>query len=238
MTSFPVIVTSSSKKFFGSLQGLLKSVYEFVVPKYKDVKVLLFDMGLTTEQVAQEALREFNWVWWMDSSARIITSDLDRALQYSIENSMLFFTYDQTSNIAKHTDIRTMLHLREDRCKYRYFGEIEAGFVLYHFDDVTKTVVDSWSACALTERCISPSRVSKWPMKVSAREIIRSVLVSEWPMKVSAREIIRRVLVSEWPMKVSAREIIRRVLVSEWPMKVSAREIIRRVLVFDFPMAR
>ncbi|XP_052785372.1 uncharacterized protein LOC128222596 isoform X2 [Mya arenaria] len=155
-TSFPVIVTSASRGFFGSMQGLLRSVYDFVVPKYQDVQVVVYDMGLTTDQVAQEALKEFSWVWWMDSSARIKTTDIDPALQYSIDNSILFFTYGQILNVARHTDVRTMLYLNEDTCKYRYFGEIEAGFVLFHFDGVTKTIVDSWCACALTEQCISP----------------------------------------------------------------------------------
>jgi len=51
-----------------------------------------------------------------------------------------------------------MMYLKEDRCKFRHFGQIEAGFVLYHFDDVTKSVVDAWSACALNEKCIAPAR--------------------------------------------------------------------------------
>lgn len=99
---------------------------------------------------------EYGWVWWMDSSVRFRTDDLDRAINYSKENSFLFFTYSVAFAVAQHTDIQTMDYLREDRCKFRHFGEIEATFVLFHFDDVTKTLVDAWAACALTEACMCP----------------------------------------------------------------------------------
>ncbi|KAH3746859.1 hypothetical protein DPMN_181276 [Dreissena polymorpha] len=94
----------------------------------------------------------------MDSSARITSGDLDQALKYSRKHSVLHFTYGPSLSIARHTDARTMQYLGEDVCKFRHFGEIEAGFVLYYFDDVTKTVVDVWGACALDRNCIAPPR--------------------------------------------------------------------------------
>ena len=49
-----------------------------------------------------------------------------------------------------------MRYLGEDYCKFRQFGEVEAGFVLYHLDDVTQTLVEAWSACAMIEECMAP----------------------------------------------------------------------------------
>ena len=106
--------------------------------------------------ILQTVLMEYGWVWWMDSSVRFKTSDLDPALDYSKKHSLLFFTYDVAFAVAQHTDIQTMNYLQEDRCKFRHFGEVEATFVLYHFDDVTKTLVDAWTSCALNKACMSP----------------------------------------------------------------------------------
>lgn len=100
---------------------------------------------------------EFGWVWWMDSSVRFITSDLDLALNYSRDNSVLFFTYGVVFAVAQHTSVQTMQYLGEDRCKFRHFGEVEATFVLFHFDRVTDIVIDRWASCALNEDCIAPA---------------------------------------------------------------------------------
>ena len=99
---------------------------------------------------------EYGWVWWMDSSVRFVTSDLDSAIQYSRDNSFLFFTYDPVLSVAYQTDVQTMNYLHEDPCKFRPFGEIEATFVLFHYDDITSVLVEAWCACALSQNCIAP----------------------------------------------------------------------------------
>ena len=92
----------------------------------------------------------------MDSSVRFTTSDLDEAINYSIKHHVLFFTYDPILSVAYHTDAQTFKYLGEDPCKFRRFGEIEATFVLFHFDNVTSALVEAWCACALSEKCIAP----------------------------------------------------------------------------------
>ncbi|XP_052761283.1 uncharacterized protein LOC128203782 isoform X2 [Mya arenaria] len=189
---FPVIVTAASRDFFDISQGLIQSIYVHLVPKYEDVKLIYYDMGLTELQrnillkhcnicslvtfqfqnypphvrnlktytwkplIVKELLQNFSWVWWADTSARFLSNDLDVALNYSIRHSILFFTYGESLSIAQHTDTRTMKYLDEDYCKFRYFGEVEASFVLFHLDDVTKFVVTTWSSCALVKECMCP----------------------------------------------------------------------------------
>ncbi|KAL3884936.1 hypothetical protein ACJMK2_025035 [Sinanodonta woodiana] len=53
-------------------------------------------------------------------------------------------------------DTQTMKYFGEDPCKFRHFGETEATFGAYHFDEVSQTLVRSWAACALNENCIAP----------------------------------------------------------------------------------
>ncbi|XP_060607945.1 uncharacterized protein LOC132760071 [Ruditapes philippinarum] len=190
--TFPVVATAASSGFYRISQGLIKSVYEILLPKYKNIKIVYYDMGLNDNQkvqlethckicevrsfpfakfpghfkrlktyawkpiIVKTLLMEYGWVWWADSSVRYVTSDVDRALTYSKNNSVLFFTYGVVFSVAQHTDVQTMEYLKEDRCKFRHFGEVEATFVLFHFDDVTHTVVDVWAACALNENCIAP----------------------------------------------------------------------------------
>lgn len=48
--TFPVIVTAASSRFFGVSEGLIKSVYEVVMPRYSAVRLLYYDLGLTAEQ--------------------------------------------------------------------------------------------------------------------------------------------------------------------------------------------
>ena len=121
--------------------------------------VLIYFMSLNNCMIYffQTLLMEYGWVWYMDSSARFITSDLDLPLKYSLDNSVLYFTYGSSLSVAQHTDKRTASYLGEDMCKYRYFGELEAGFVLYHFDHVTSIIVDQWVSCALVPECMAPT---------------------------------------------------------------------------------
>lgn len=99
---------------------------------------------------------EFGFVWWADASVRFISSDLEGALDYSRKNSFLIFTYAPVLSVAFHTDPQTMQYLGEDPCKYRHFGENEATFVLFHYDDVSRVLVGAWAACALNEACMCP----------------------------------------------------------------------------------
>ncbi|XP_060572119.1 uncharacterized protein LOC132730254 isoform X2 [Ruditapes philippinarum] len=192
MTKFPVLVTAASSGHFKVSQGLLKSIHEILMPKYGDVKIIYYDMGLLSDQlialekycrcevrkfpfsdlpkhvsllktytwkpiIVKMLLMEYGWVWYMDSSARFTTNDLDLPLKYSLDNSVLYFTYGNSLSVAQHTDKRTVAYLGEDMCKYRYFGELEAGFVLYHFDHVTSVIVDQWVSCALVQDCMAPA---------------------------------------------------------------------------------
>ena len=51
--NFPVIATAANSGFYAVSQGLLKSIYEKVLPKYKSIKVVYYDMGLTEHQRKQ-----------------------------------------------------------------------------------------------------------------------------------------------------------------------------------------
>lgn len=104
----------------------------------------------------QQLLMEFGFVWWADSSVRFITDGLDRALDYSRDNSFLIFTYAPILAVAFQTDPQTMQYFGEDPCKYRHFGENEATFVLFHYDEISRALVNAWAACALNEECMCP----------------------------------------------------------------------------------
>ena len=100
---------------------------------------------------------EFGFVWWADSSVRFTSADIDRALDFSKKNSFLLFTYGPSLAVAFNTDKKTMRYLGEDPCKYRHFGENEATFVLFHFDEISRVFVNAWAACALNKECMCPA---------------------------------------------------------------------------------
>lgn len=61
MTSFPVIVTAANSGFYGVSQGLLQTVYQILLPKYKDLKVIYYDMGLNSDQHNQVSKFQKKW---------------------------------------------------------------------------------------------------------------------------------------------------------------------------------
>lgn len=102
---------------------------------------------------------EFGFVWWMDSSVRFTTDDIDSAITYAKQNSMLYTvsTSDRVElSLTKQTDKRTFKFLGEDRCKFRPFGETWATTVMFHYDRLSRAVVQAWVICALNSNCIAP----------------------------------------------------------------------------------
>lgn len=109
--------------------------------------------------IVQELLMEYGFVWWMDSSIRLTTNDIDSAITYAKQNSMLYTvtTSDRVKlSLTKQTDKRTFKFLGEDRCKFRPFGETWATTVMFHYDRLSRAVVQAWATCALNRDCIAP----------------------------------------------------------------------------------
>lgn len=61
MTSFPVIVTAANSGFYKISQGLLKSIHKLLLPTYKSIKIVYYDLGLTASEKSQvtDFLRRF-----------------------------------------------------------------------------------------------------------------------------------------------------------------------------------
>lgn len=106
--------------------------------------------------------KEFGAVWWVDSSVRFVTNDLELPLKYLKENGILFFTYGPELSIAQHTDRRTFGYFNENPCLYRQFGEVEAGFIAFRKSTTAEVVLRQWLACALNENCISPQNATRY----------------------------------------------------------------------------
>ena len=100
-------------------------------------------------------------MWWVDSSVRFVSNDLEKPLRYLEDNGALFFTYDPVLNVALHTHRDTFSYFEEDPCPYMYFGEIEAGNVAFINNDVGRLILDRWVSCALDASCITPKGASK-----------------------------------------------------------------------------
>ncbi|KAL4230316.1 hypothetical protein ACF0H5_010699 [Mactra antiquata] len=123
-------------------------------PHVRDLKTYAFK-----PIIVLKTFMEFGFVWWLDISIKILTPSLDPALEYAKANSALVFVTpkqaDKTS-IAQQTDVQTFYYLREDSCKYKYYGEIDASMLLFHFDNISQAMVKAWATCALNEGCIAP----------------------------------------------------------------------------------
>ncbi|XP_045206970.2 uncharacterized protein LOC123559231 [Mercenaria mercenaria] len=110
--------------------------------------------------IVQQLLMEFGFVWWMDSSVRFTTNNIDSAIMYAKDYSMLYTvsTSDREKlSLTKQTDKRTFKYLGEDRCKFRPFGETWATTVMFHYDRMSRAVVQAWVTCSLNTDCIAPT---------------------------------------------------------------------------------
>ena len=52
-TSLPVLVTGINARFYGVLQGLVKSIHQILLPKYPNLKFIIYDMGMSDWQHEQ-----------------------------------------------------------------------------------------------------------------------------------------------------------------------------------------
>ena len=111
-------------------------------------------------ELFQQLLMEFGFVWWLDSSIRFTTDNIDSAVMYAKQYSMLYTvtTADRVEqSVTRHTDKRTFDFLGEDPCKFRPFGEIWGGIVMFHYDRISRAVVQAWATCAINQECIAPT---------------------------------------------------------------------------------
>lgn len=107
----------------------------------------------------QEVLMEFGFVWWMDSSVRVATADIQFVLARAVNFGTLFTVSGNTravGTLTKHTSQATFDFLKEESCKFKPFHEIWATSLMFHINNVTRSVVKAWTTCALNEDCIAP----------------------------------------------------------------------------------
>ena len=104
----------------------------------------------------QILFQEFGHVWWVDSSVRFTTNDLEGPLQYLKQTGSLFFTYEKILSVAQHTVITTFNYFKEHPCPYNEYGEIEAGNVAFYDNHVSRTIIRNWVSCALIKDCLAP----------------------------------------------------------------------------------
>ncbi|WAQ98422.1 hypothetical protein MAR_022795 [Mya arenaria] len=161
LRKIPVIVTAVDRNFYPIGIGLHWSVHWHLMkrPEYKNIKVIVYDLGLTRRQRKMTVLMEFGFVWWLDSSVRFISGDLEPTLSLARAHGALYNVHHDEHNvlgITRQTDARTFTFLKEDTCKFKPFAEVSATTVLFYFNSITKAVVKAWVKCALNEDCIAP----------------------------------------------------------------------------------
>ncbi|XP_053380369.1 uncharacterized protein LOC123544933 [Mercenaria mercenaria] len=110
--------------------------------------------------IVQEVLMEFGFVWWVDTSIRFTTNNIDLQIAYTKAKGILY-TVSRNSlmkgSLTKNTLNATFNYFQEDHCKFRPFHAVWATTLLFHFDRVTRAVVKAWVICALNKPCIAPT---------------------------------------------------------------------------------
>ncbi|XP_060587680.1 uncharacterized protein LOC132743170 [Ruditapes philippinarum] len=108
--------------------------------------------------IIQILLMEFGFVWWVDSSVRFKTLDVENVFWAAKRYGLLFNIFPEMvkRNLTKTTDARTFKYLGEDSCKFRNFHVTDANSVLIYFNSVTRVLIRAWTRCALDKNCIAP----------------------------------------------------------------------------------
>ncbi|KAL4235372.1 hypothetical protein ACF0H5_007008 [Mactra antiquata] len=136
-----------------------KFPYDEFPPHVRDIMTYAFKPILL-----QMALVEFGFIWWVDSSVRFQTGNIDQAVQFAKANSVLFFVIDNMgtlNSIPTLTDPQTFKFIGEDPCKFRDFSETMATSVAFHYDNISSAIVRAWALCALNKDCIAPEGSNK-----------------------------------------------------------------------------
>ncbi|XP_045159771.1 uncharacterized protein LOC123525085 isoform X2 [Mercenaria mercenaria] len=110
--------------------------------------------------IVQEMLMEYGFVWWVDTSIRFTTNDIDLQIAYTKTHSILYTVsrnFATKGTLTKNTLNATFDYFHEDRCKFRPFHEVWATTLLFNFDHVTRSIVKAWVICALNKPCIAPT---------------------------------------------------------------------------------
>ncbi|XP_045194218.2 uncharacterized protein LOC123549843 [Mercenaria mercenaria] len=109
--------------------------------------------------IIQESLMDFGFVWWIDTSIRFMTTDIDSQIEYAKTHSFFYVVsrnFLAKTGLTKNTLNATFDFLHEDHCKFRPFHEIWGGVILFHFDRISRAIAQAWVTCALNELCIAP----------------------------------------------------------------------------------
>ena len=100
---------------------------------------------------------EFGFVWWVDSSVRFKTLNVENVFQDARIHGLLFNSSPENKrNIVESTDTKTFRYLGEDSCKFRNFLVPESNSVLVYFNSISREVIRAWARCALDKHCIAP----------------------------------------------------------------------------------
>ncbi|ESO87150.1 hypothetical protein LOTGIDRAFT_154650 [Lottia gigantea] len=157
LPKLPVLLMAASSNHYTELQGLLLDLKQKVVPTFPNIKLVIYDLGLTDKQFKQTLLKEYHFVMYMDASIRIIQGDLSEIFQYTLQNGLMLTPPGGPYEVLNNTDIRMFRFLHLNLCEYQGLIENQATMVIIADTWLTHWVLMKWwIVCALSEDCIAP----------------------------------------------------------------------------------
>ncbi|XP_046583223.1 uncharacterized protein LOC124290520 isoform X3 [Haliotis rubra] len=153
----PTVVLAASANHYQELQALLHNIHN-VVNRDGRLKVVLYDLGLGPFQLNQLALKQWNFIMYMDASIRILTSDLQELFDVAWKRGILVSdTEHESFKMVEHTDPRTFAFLGEKPCYFENIPEKQAGFLLLRQSRLLQlSIIRPWVECTLSLECIAP----------------------------------------------------------------------------------
>ncbi|XP_046583222.1 uncharacterized protein LOC124290520 isoform X2 [Haliotis rubra] len=108
--------------------------------------------------LVQLALKQWNFIMYMDASIRILTSDLQELFDVAWKRGILVSdTEHESFKMVEHTDPRTFAFLGEKPCYFENIPEKQAGFLLLRQSRLLQlSIIRPWVECTLSLECIAP----------------------------------------------------------------------------------
>ncbi|XP_070205302.1 uncharacterized protein [Littorina saxatilis] len=118
--------------------------------------------------IIRSLIEKTEFLVWMDTSVRWnrVAKSLDSLFRRCKERGLQLW-FNTGGSVAIRTDHETFRFYDDQSCQYDAYGEVQAGFGVYHNEPFVRyAVLDPWVSCAFTRRCMclqDPARKLRCP---------------------------------------------------------------------------
>ncbi|CAF0871883.1 unnamed protein product [Didymodactylos carnosus] len=135
----------------GFSNGSFRTIHRYL----SNYQVIIYDLGLTDEQVDMDALKQFGSIIYGDTSIRYLTNNFDRLL---IDNNFRGFACRELPGhyLPCFTLSNMFLWFNESSSTFDNVYMCEANFLFIQDNFLSRLIMKAWITCSLDLTCLMP----------------------------------------------------------------------------------